>query len=71
MSWTYVPYAPDQQLLTACLCDTSPEQLARTFTLANDLSGGTLFCSALLAQHPIALDSKYEGPERDDLENPG
>ena len=25
----------------ACLCDTSPEQLARTFTLANDLSGGT------------------------------
>ena len=24
------------------LCDTSPEQLARTFTLANDLSGGTL-----------------------------
>ena len=29
-------------LLPACLCDTSPEQLARTFTLANDLSGGTL-----------------------------
>ena len=28
-------------LLPACLCDTSPEQLARTFTLANDLSGGT------------------------------
>ena len=27
-------------LLPACLCDTSPEQLARTFTLANDLSGG-------------------------------
>ena len=25
----------------ACLCDTSPEQLVRTFTLANDLSGGT------------------------------
>ena len=34
MSWTYVPYAPDQQLLSACLCDTSSEQLARTFTLA-------------------------------------
>ena len=29
-------------LLPASLCDTSPEQLARTFTLANDLSGGTL-----------------------------
>ena len=29
-------------LLPACLCDTSLEQLARTFTLANDLSGGTL-----------------------------
>ena len=29
-------------LLPACLCDTSPEQLARTFTLANDLSGDTL-----------------------------
>ena len=29
-------------LLPACLWDTSPEQLARTFTLANDLSGGTL-----------------------------
>ena len=29
-------------LLPACLCDTSTEQLARTFTLANDLSGGTL-----------------------------
>ena len=28
-------------LLPACLCDTSTEQLARTFTLANDLSGGT------------------------------
>ena len=46
--WTNAPLAPEAvlthppSLLPACLCDTSPEQLARTFTLANDLSGGTL-----------------------------
>ena len=33
---------PSSLTRPACLCDTSPEQLARTFTLANDLSGGTL-----------------------------
>ena len=38
----YLYWNPPRKLLPACLCDTSPEQLARTFTLANDLSGGTL-----------------------------
>ena len=40
--WRGFGGANHPSLLPACLCDTSPEQLARTFTLANDLSGGTL-----------------------------
>ena len=43
-------------LLPACLCDTSPEQLVRTFTLANNLLWYT-FAPPPLAQHPNALDT--------------
>ena len=55
-------------LLPACLCDTSPEQLARTFTLANDLSGGTLLLrptgiTTLAAYLAVPNDLDWSIPE--------